>query len=384
MALIYLDNNATTRPAPEVFEAMLPYLTEYYGNPSSMHQVGSKAAVGIKEAREKAAAFLGARESEIVFTSGGTESNNMAIRGVLEADPEKRHIVTSTVEHPSVLELCKHLEKKAGYRVTYVGVDDAGHLRLEELTDALDEHTAIVSLMWANNETGVLFPVDDIVQIVKPWGIPLHVDAIQAVGKVPVNMRMTEVDLLSVSSHKVHGSKGVGLLYVRRGTRLHPLLFGGGHEKRRRSGTEHVAGIVGLGRALELAEGYLAGDVEKTRRLRDHMERKILDEIPNASRNGVPELRLPNTSNLSFENVEGEAVLILLDEIGVCASSGSACTSGALEASHVLKAMGVPPERAHGSIRFSLSRYTTIEEIDFLLEQLPPIIQRLTRLSAAG
>jgi cysteine desulfurase len=380
---IYLDSNATTRIAPEVFEAMLPYLTEIYGNPSSIHRVGSRAAVGVKEAREKVAAFLNCREAEVTFTSGGTESNALAIRGVLAANPEKRHIITSSVEHPSVLELCHQLEKE-GYRVTYLGVDGAGLLELAELSEAVSEETGLVSIMWANNETGVLFPIDEVVNIVKPYGVPLHVDAVQAAGKVPVDLGMTEVDLLSASGHKVHGPKGVGLLYIRRGTRLNPLLVGGGQEKGRRSGTENVAGIVGLGKALEMAGEYLKDGVEKTRRLRNRLESGILANIPNASRNGVPELRTPNTTSINFENVEGEAILLLLDEIGICASSGSACSTGALEPSHVLKAMGVPQERAHGSIRFSLSRYTTIEEIERVLEELPPIIARLTKLSAAG
>jgi cysteine desulfurase len=383
MTPVYLDNNATTRVAPEVFEAMLPYLTEFYGNPSSLHRVGAKAATALKTARERAAAFLHCREPEVLFTSSGTESNNAAIRGVLEAEPEKRHIVTSTTEHPSVLELCRHLEKW-GYRVTYVNVDEAGQLDLAELQDSLDEDTALVSLMWANNETGVVFPIDDVVQIVKPRGIPLHVDAVQALGKIPVDMQMTEVDLLTLSGHKLHAPKGVGLLYVRRGTRLRPFILGGGQEKGRRSGTENIPGIVGLGKALDLAEEYLKGSVESTRRLRDRLESGILKNIANATRNGVPELRIPNTSNLSFENVEAEAILLLLDEIGICASSGSACTTGAVEPSHVLKAMGVLPERTHGAIRFSLSRYTTLEEIERVLEELPPIIFRLSRLSAAG
>jgi cysteine desulfurase len=383
MTTIYLDNNATTRIAPEVFEAMLPYLTEDYGNPSSIHRVGARAAVAMKESRETVAAFLGCREAEVTFTGSGTESNNTAIRGVLEAAPGKRHIITSATEHSSVLELCKVLEKQ-DYRVTYLSVDEAGLLDLSELQDAITEDTALVSLMWANNETGVLFPMEEIVQIVKPHGIPLHVDAIQAVGKLPVDMRMVEVDLLSASAHKVHGPKGVGLLYIRRGTRLTPLILGGGQERGRRSGTENVAGIVGFAKALAMATDYLRSDVESTRRLRNRLESGILAAVPNASRNGVAELRLPNTSSLNFENVEGEAVLLLLDEIGICASSGSACSTGALEPSHVLKAMGVPPERAHGSIRFSLSRYTTIKEIERVIEELPPIIQRLTRLSAAG
>ncbi|MFQ5512122.1 MAG: cysteine desulfurase NifS [Candidatus Krumholzibacteriia bacterium] len=380
---IYLDNNASTRIAPEVFEAMLPYLTEIYGNPSSTHQLGTRGAVALKEAREQAAEFLNCREAEITFTSCGTESNNTAIRGVLEADPEKRHIVTSTTEHSSVHSTCKYMTK-LGYRVTHVGVDEGGQLDLGALRDAITDDTALVSLIWANNETGVIFPLDDIVHMVKPYGIPLHVDAVQAAGKIPLDMAMTEVDLLSLSGHKLHAPKGVGLLFIRRGTRMNPLLYGGGQEKGRRSGTENISHIVGFGKAMELARDYLAGGVEETRKLRDVLEREVLSSIHNARLNGVPELRLPNTSNISFAGIEGEAILLLMDEMGICASSGSACTTGAVEPSHVLKAMGVPPEVAHGSIRFSLSRYTTMEEIEGVLEELPPIILRLSNLSAAG
>lgn len=383
MSPVYLDNNASTRIAPEVFEAMLPYLTEVYGNPSSTHHMGTSAAVGLKEAREHAAAFLNCRETEITFTGCGTESNNTAIRGVLEATPEKRHIVTSSTEHSSVLNTCKYLNK-LGYRVTHVGVDDGGQLRLDELRDALTDDTALVSLIWANNETGVIYPMDDIVHMVKPYGIPLHVDAVQAAGKIPLDMAMTEVDLLSLSGHKLHAPKGVGVLFVRRGIRMNQLLYGGGQEKGRRSGTENIPYIVGFGKAMELAQDYLRHGVQKTRKLRDHIEREILSSIHNTHLNGVPELRLPNTSNISFAGIEGEAILLLMDEMGICASSGSACTTGAVEPSHVLKAMGVAPEIAHGSIRFSLSRYTTAEEIDSVLEELPPIIQRLSNLSAAG
>ena len=362
---------------------MLPHMTEFYGNPASMHRMGAQAAAALKTAREQAAAFLHCREAEVTFTSCGTESNNAAIHGILQVDPDKRHIVTSTTEHASVLELCKHLEK-SGYRVTYIGVDDAGQPDLAQLHDSLTDDTALVSLMWANNETGVIFPIDDIVQIVKPRGIPLHVDAVQAGGKIPLDLRMTEVDLLTLSGHKLHAPKGVGLLVIRRGTRFRPFILGGGHEKGRRSGTENIAGIVGLGKAFELAEEYVKNGVDTTRRLRNRLETGILSNIPSATRNGVPELRLPNTSNISFENVEGEAILLLLDEVGICASAGSECASVALEPSHVLKAMGLPPEKIHGSIRVSLSRYTTLEEIEKVLEELPPIVFRLSRLSTAG
>jgi cysteine desulfurase len=383
MELVYLDNNATTRVAPEVFEAMLPYLTAYYGNPSSIHRAGARAATGIKEAREQAATFLNCRESELIFTGSGTESNNTAIRGVVEASPDKRHIVTAATEHSSVINTCRYLEKN-GYEVTYLGVDGDVMIRLDELHSSLRDDTALVTLMWANNETGVVFPMDEIVRIVKARHIPLHTDAVQAAGKLPTDLAMTEVDLLSVSGHKLHAPKGCGLLFVRRGTRMNPLLHGGGQEKNRRSGTEDVAHIVGLGKACELAGDYVRDGVEQTRQLRDHLERSILDNIGNTSLNGVAELRLPNTSCLNFVGLEGEAILLLLDEKGICASSGSACSTGALEPSHVLKAMDVAADAAHGSIRFSLSRYTTEKEIEITLDALPPIIDRLTRLSAAG
>jgi len=382
MAPIYLDNNATTRVAPEVFEAMLPYLTDAYGNPSSVHQIGARAAAALKEARERAAAFLHCRETEIIFTSCGTESNNTAIRGVLDAAPGRRHIVVTAVEHPSVLELCTHLEGE-GYTVTRVGVDREGRLDLAELADAITDETAVVSVMWANNETGVISPMNDVVDIVKARGIPLHVDAVQACGKIPIDLSRTEVDLLAISGHKFHAPKGVGVLYVRRATRMRPLLIGGGQEKGRRSGTENIPYIAGLGKAFELAEEYLAKDVEKTRQLRDRFEREIFAHVPCATRIGTQDSRLANTSCLSFVGLEGEAILLLLDEVGICASSGSACTTGALEPSHVLKAMGASTEVAHGSIRFSLGRYTTAEEIDRVIDELPPIIQRLSEISAS-
>jgi cysteine desulfurase len=383
MNLVYLDNNATTRVAPEVFEAMTPYLTESYGNPSSLHRIGASAAAAIKDARERAAAFLSCRETEVTFTSCGTESNNSAIRGVLEAAPGMRHIVTTRVEHPSVFDMCTHLEEQ-GYTVTILEVDRQGRLDLDALRDSLTDETALVSIMLANNETGVVFPMSDIVDIVKARDIPLHVDAVQAAGKIPIDLSKLRIDLLALSGHKFHAPKGVGLLYIRRGTRLRPFMIGGGQEKGRRSGTENVPYIVGMGKALELAGAHATSGIEKTRDLRDMLENRIMAAVPNVSVNGGETERLPNTSNINFENLEGEAILILMDETGICASAGSACASGAQEASHVLKAMNVPPEISHGSIRFSLSRYTTEDEIDFVLAKLPPIIQRLGKLSAAG
>jgi cysteine desulfurase len=376
MAHVYFDNNATTRVAPEVVDAMLPYLADHYGNPSSMHRMGAKAAAGLKGARERAAACLRCRESEIVFTSGGTESNNTAIRGVLHALPGKRHLVTTRVEHPSVLEVCKELERK-GHRVTYLGVNREGELDLSELDRAITGETAVVSIMWANNETGVVFPIDKIAEIVAARGVLFHVDGVQAAGKIPVDLEKIRVDLLTLSGHKLHAPKGVGLLFARRQTPIHPMITGGGQERGRRSGTENLPGIVGLGIAMEMAAAEPDTTAERIRGLRDKLEESILTSIPNTARNGVPEPRLPNTTSISFDGVEGEAILLLLDEAGVCASSGSACSTGALEPSHVLKAMGLTGAEALGAVRFSLSRYTTDEEIARVIEVLPGIVRRL-------
>jgi len=376
MSNTYLDNNATTRVAPEVVDAMLPFLTDHYGNPSSIHRMGARAAAGIKAARERATVFLRCRESEIVFTSGGTESNNTAIRGVLHALPGKRHIVTTRVEHPSVLEVCKKLEGE-GDRVTYLGVDRGGELDLSELDRAITGETALVSIMWANNETGVVFPIGKIAEITAARGVLLHVDGVQTAGKLPIDLEKTRVDLLTLSGHKLHAPKGVGLLFVRRQTPIHPLVTGGGQERGRRSGTENLPGIVGFGKAMEIAAAEPLATVERIGKLRDKLEESILASIPSTARNGARHPRLPNTTNISFEGVEGEAILLLLDEVGICASSGSACSTGALEPSHVLKAMGLAGAEAIGAVRFSLSRYTTEEEIDRVIEVLPGIVRRL-------
>jgi cysteine desulfurase len=323
---IYFDNNATTRLAPEVLEAMQPYLTELYGNPSSIHRFGSQVARKIQEAREQIVALLGAADTvEIVFTSCGTEGDNAAIRGMLEARPEKRHIVTTQVEHPAVLGLGQHLEKK-GYRVTWLGVDGEGMLDLDELRDALTEDTALVSVMYANNETGVMFPIDAIGEIVKARGIPFHVDAVQVAGKLPLDLKKSPIDLLTISGHKFHGPKGIGALYIRRGITFRPLIIGGHQERSRRAGTENVAGIVGIGKAAEVALKHL-GEEERVRELRDQLERSLLNSCPDCRVNGHREKRLPNTLNVSFKYLEGEAILILLDQYGICASSGSACTA---------------------------------------------------------
>ncbi len=376
---IYLDNNATTKVDEEVIGAMLPYLTLYYGNPSSMHHFGGQVGKAVKTAREQVASLLGAEASEIVFTSCGTEGDNAAIRAALTAQPKKKHIITTEVEHPAVLNLCKNLERQ-GYTVTYLSVNGKGQLDLDELEAALTGNTAVVSIMYANNETGVVFPIEQIGQMAKEYGAIFHVDAVQAVGKIPLNMKTSTIDLLTLSGHKIHAPKGIGALYVRKGTRFRPFLIGGHQERGRRGGTENVAGIVALGKAAELAEYHLA-NVEHEQHLRDYLEQTILTNIPNTVVNGDSSQRLPNTTNIGFKYIEGEAILLSMDKYGICASSGSACTSGSLEPSHVLRAMGLPYSILHGSIRFSLSRYTTKEEIDRVLEVVPEIISRLRELS---
>ena len=382
--VVYFDNNATTRIAPEALAEMQPYLTELYGNPSSIHRFGSEVGRKLQEAREQVAALLGAADPvEIVFTSCGTEGDNAAIRALLEARLEKRHIVTTQVEHPAVMGLCQHLEKK-GYRVTWLGVDGDGMLDLEELKRALTDDTALVSIMWANNETGVIFPIKEIGEIVKARGIPLHVDAVQAAGKVALEAKSLPIDLLTISAHKFHGPKGVGALYVRRGITFRPFLIGGHQERGRRAGTENVAGIVGMGKAAELALCNMATDETRIRGLRDRLEHLLIKSCPGSRLNGHLEKRLPNTLNMSFKYLEGEAILVLLDQQGICASTGSACTAGSSEPSHVLRAMAVPPDWLQGAVRFSLSRYTTEEEVDFVNQKLPPIVQRLSGLSALG
>ena len=380
METVYLDNNATTQVAPEVVEAMLPYFSDLYGNPSSMHFFGGQVGRKIEEAREKVARLLGAQPDEIVFTSCGTESDNAAIMGTLDRYPEKRHFVTTRVEHPAVWNQCPYLRSK-GYRVTELSVDRKGRLDLGELRSALTDDTAMVSIMYANNETGVMFPIDAIGEIVKAKGIPFHTDAVQAVGKIPLDMSRQPIDMLSLSGHKLHAPKGIGVLYLRRGTKFSPLMKGGHQEKGRRGGTENVPYIVGLGKAAELALAHMEEENTRVRALRDRMEMAIIESIPNTLVNGDVENRLPNTSSVCFEYVEGESILMMLDEVGVCASSGSACTSGSLEPSHVLRAMGVPFTAAHGSIRLSLSVYTRDQEVDHLVKHLPPIIENLRNIS---
>jgi cysteine desulfurase len=359
---------------------MLPYFSEYYGNPSSMHFFGGQVQKKVDEAREKVADFLGAEPSEIVFTSCGTESDNAAILGTLDSYPEKRHVISTRVEHPAVGNVCTYLGRK-GYRITELSVDREGWLDLDELKESLTDQTTLVTIMYANNETGVIFPIEEIGEIVKSKGISFHTDAVQAAGKIPLNMKRSRLDMLSISGHKLHAPKGIGVLYIRKGTKFSPFLIGGHQEKGRRGGTENVPYIIGLGKACELAKRHLDEENTKVRALRDYLETKILEKIPNTLVNGDRLHRLPNTVSVSFEYVEGESILLLLSDLGICASSGSACTSGSLEPSHVLRAMGVPFTAAHGSIRFSLSIYNAKEEMDYIIEHLPPIIQRLRDIS---
>lgn len=380
MKVIYFDNNATTRVADEVFEVMQPYFCELYGNPSSMHTFGGQVGVRVREAREQVAALLGCHPGEVIFTSCGTESDSTAILGTLAAVPHRRKVITTRVEHPAVLTVCRDLENR-GYHVIELGVDKQGRLDLGELESLLDDDTAIVTIMAANNETGTIFPIDRIAEMVTERGITFHTDAVQIVGKVPLNLSESPIHLLSLSGHKLHAPKGVGVLYVRKGTRIAPFLLGGHQEGGRRAGTENVPGIVGLGKACELAARYMEDENTRVRALRDKLESAILANCPDSRINGDPENRLPNTTNISFEYIEGEAILLMLDRFGICASSGSACTSGSLEPSHVLRAMGVPFTAAHGSIRYSLSRYNTEQEVDFTIEKMPQIIERLRELS---
>ena len=380
MQTIYADNNATTAVDPKVLEAMLPFLSELWGNPSSMHTFGGQVSGHVDLAREQVASILGGSAGEIIFTSCGTESDNAAIRSALAAKPSRRKIVTTAVEHPAVLNLVREMSKH-GYEAVFTGVDGKGRLDLGAFRSALDGNTAVASVMWANNETGVVFPIEEVASICAEMGVPLHVDAVQAVGKIRIDLKKTPIDYLALSGHKLGAPKGIGALYVRRGTPFTPFIIGGHQERGRRGGTENVASIVGLGRACELAAGRIEEENTRVAAMRDKLERGILDSIPRSFVNGDRENRLPNTTNISFEAVEGEAILLMLNEFGICASSGSACTSGSLDPSHVMMAMGVPFTRAHGSIRFSLSCSNKDEEIDFIIERMQPIIKRLRELS---
>ncbi len=378
---IYLDNNATTRVDPSVVEAMLPYFTEQFGNPSSLHSFGNKVGMALKKARQQVQALIGAEhDSEIIFTSCGTESDSTAILSALKAQPERRELITTTVEHPAVLSLCQHLEKE-GYTVHYLKVDGKGRLDLDEYAKLLSDKVAIVSVMWANNETGTLFPVETMAEMANAKGVMFHTDAVQAVGKLPIDLKSSKIDMLSISGHKLHAPKGIGVLYLRRGARFRPLLRGGHQERGRRAGTENSASIVALGAACEQAMSHMAYENTEVRALRDRLEQGILAQVPNAFVTGDPDNRLPNTCNIAFEYIEGEAILLLLNKQGIAASSGSACTSGSLEPSHVMRAMGIPYTAAHGTVRFSLSRYNTAEEIDRVIAAVPPIVAQLRKLS---
>ena len=380
--MYYFDNNATTRVAPEVVEAMLPFLNEHWGNPSSAYSFGKEVARHLKEARAKIAALINAEPREVIFTSCGTESNNSAIHSALALQPGKRHLVTTSVEHSANINYGEFLQRH-GYEVTFLPVDADGCLDLHLLDQSIRPDTAVVSIMWANNETGVIFPVEEIGAICRSKGVPFHTDAVQTPGKVKVDVKVLDADFLSLSAHKLHAPKGIGMLYVRHRTKYQPYVIGGHQEHGRRGGTENVAGIIGFGRAAELALARLDEESTRIRALRDRLESTVLSTIPNTMRNGAKEPRLPNTSNLAFDSVEAEAILLMLDQAGICVSSGSACTTGSLDPSHVLTAMGVNPMRARGCVRFSLGIYNTAEEVDYLIEKLPPIIAKLRASSPA-
>ncbi len=381
MKPIYMDNNATTACDPAVVEAMLPFFTEQFGNASSIHSFGASVGKALKDARSKVQALIGAaHDSEIVFTSCGTESDSTAILSALRAQPERRTIITTVVEHPAILTLCEHLEKD-GYVVHKLKVNKKGRVDLDEYKALLNDRVAIVSIMWANNETGTLFPVEEMAEMAHEKGIMFHTDAVQAVGKVPIDLKTTKIDMLSISGHKLHAPKGIGVLYLRRNTRFRPLLRGGHQERGRRAGTENSASIVGLGVACDLAQQHMEAENTTVKKLRDKLERGILAKVPNSFVNGDTLYRLPNTASIAFEYVEGEGILLLLNKMGIAASSGSACTSGSLEPSHVMRAMGIPYTAAHGTIRFSLSRYNSEEEVDRVIAAVPPIIAQLRKLS---
>ena len=378
---IYMDNNATTMVSPEVVEAMLPYFSEQFGNPSSMHLFGNKVGMALKTARKQVQKLLGAEhDSEIIFTSCGTESDSTAILSALRAQPDRKEIITTVVEHPAVLTLCGHLEKD-GYKVHYLPVDSRGRLDMKQYKDLLSDRVAVVSVMWANNETGTLFPVEEMAEWASSAGVMFHTDAVQAVGKVPISLKESAIDMLSLSGHKLHAPKGVGVLYLRRGVRFRPLLRGGHQERGRRAGTENTASIVALGKAAEMAMAAMDFETTFVKAMRDRLEAGILAAVPHCFVTGDPVNRLPNTANIAFEYIEGEAILLLLNKLGIAASSGSACTSGSLEPSHVMRAMDIPYTAAHGSIRFSLSRYNTMEEVEKIIGAVPSIVAQLRKLS---
>lgn len=382
MRSVYLDNNATTRMRAEVLEAMLPYYKDIYGNASSIHAFGRAARIAIDQARAKVAALIGAASpEEVIFTSGGTEADNFAIKGVAHALKAKgNHIITSSIEHHAVLNTCKFLEKE-GYKVTYLPVDKDGIVDLEALKKAITDKTILITIMYANNEVGTIEPVEEIGKIAREKGVYFHTDAVQAAGKIPFEVKNMPIDLLSISAHKINGPKGMGALYIRKGTKITPMFQGGHHEMGKRAGTENVSGIVGFGKAVELAKKELSEEAKKLTELRDYLHKGITSQVKFVTLNGHPTKRLPNTLNIRFKYLEGESIILNLDMEGVAVSTGSACTSGSLEPSHVLTAMGVDPAETQGSIRFSLGIDTTKEDMDYVLKVLPPIISRLRDMS---
>lgn len=378
---IYLDNAATTKMAPEVVEAMMPYFTEDYGNASAIYSFGAKNKEVIAQQREVIADLLGAKANEIYFTAGGTESDNWALKATFEACGKKgKHIITTKIEHHAILHTAEYLEKQ-GAEVTYLDVDENGMVSLEELEAAIRPDTILISVMFANNEIGTIEPIKEIGEIAKRHGVLFHTDAVQAFGQVPINVNECSIDMLSASGHKLNGPKGIGFLYIRKGVKILSMIHGGAQERRRRAGTENVPGIVGFGAAVKRAKATMDKRAGQESELRDYLIRRVLEEIPYARLNGHPEKRLPNNANFAFEFIEGESMLILLDMAGICASSGSACTSGALDPSHVLLAIGLPHEKAHGSLRLTLSEETTKEEIDFVVDKLKEIVKRLRGMS---
>jgi len=379
-AVCYLDNNATTRVDPQVLEAMLPYLQDRYGNPSSPHNFGASVMADIEQARTQVARAIAARASEIIFTSGGTEADNAALRGVLAARPNKRHIIVSAVEHHAILETVEALERD-GVQVTQIDVDRDGRLDLHQLAGAIRDDTLLISVMLANNETGVILPVAEVCKLAKPRGVLVHTDAVNALGKMPVDAETLGVDLLSLSAHKIHGPKGTGVLYLRRGTPFRPIITGGPQERQRRGGTHNAAGIVGLGKACALLGELGDGEHARVRALRDRLEREITRRFDFAHPIGAAAERVPNTSCICFAGVEAEAIVLLLSENGVCVSSGAACSSGSLEPSHVLKAMGIEPQIAQGQIRFSLGRFNSDADVDRLLEVLPRVLEKVAAVN---
>lgn len=380
--MIYLDNAATTKTSPKVVEAMLPYFSELYGNPSSIYDFAGKSKEAVTKAREQIAQVLGAKKEEIYFTAGGTEADNWALKAAYEAYSEKgNHIITTKIEHHAILHTCEYLEKKRGARVTYLDVDENGIVRLEDLEAAITPQTILISIMFANNEIGTIQPVQEIGRIAREHGILFHTDAVQAFCQLPISVDECGIDMLSSSAHKINGPKGIGFLYIRKGVKIRSFVHGGAQERKRRAGTENVPGIVGYGEAARLAWETMEARTEEERNLRDYMIQRITEEIPYVRLNGDREKRLPNNVNVSFQFIEGESLLLMLDSFGICASSGSACTSGSLDPSHVLLAIGLPHEIAHGSLRMTLSDETTKEEIDYTVDKLKDIVQNLRNMS---